>query len=417
MTILIVDDFANSRLVLQALLKSAGYTELLTVASAQDAFEQLGVDGTSPRQVEIDLILMDITMPEMDGIEACRRIKAVPHLRDLPIIMVTGLGEERFLDDAFAAGATDYMTKSVGKTELEARVRSALTLKQEMDARKLAYIELEKESMAKSQILSTVTHELKTPLTSIVGYTDRMLLRREAVGPLNDRQERYLASVQGEAYRLKTLIDDLLDISRMEANSLELKCEELAVQPEIDHAIHSVKDQFAEKQIHAKCKIPPGLGPIKADQLRLSQVIINLLTNAYKYSSQGAKVTVTAEELDGAVQIGVSDTGMGISKADQVQLFTKFFRADNTLTRRESGSGLGLFITRLLVEAQGGEIWVESEEGKGSTFSFTVPQAEEGPPQENSPAPQQSRQTFEAVPSLVPNTPVPEQTSAERVRR
>ena len=233
--------------------------------------------------------------------------------------------------------------------------------------------ELREESLAKSQILSTVTHELKTPLTSIVGYADRMLLRRDTVGPLNERQERYMENVQEEAHRLKTLIDDLLDTSRIESGSLELKLTELDVQREIEHAINSLRDQFAGKQIETQRNIPTDIVPVRADHLRLSQIIINLLTNAYKYSAEGTKVTIAAQQQGALVQIDVSDTGIGMSDADQARLFTKFFRADNTSTRRESGTGLGLFITRHLVEAQGGSIWVESQEGKGSTFSFTVP--------------------------------------------
>ena len=228
-------------------------------------------------------------------------------------------------------------------------------------------------SVAKSQILSTVTHELKTPLTSIVGYADRMLLRRDTVGSLNERQERYLGNIQEDAYRLKSLIDDLLDISRIEAGSLELQLTGLDAQQEIEQAIKSLRGQFAGKQIQTQCNIPTNIVLVRADHLRLSQIIINLLTNAYKYSPEGAIVTITAEQGGELVQIDVSDTGIGMSDADQARLFTKFFRADNTPTRRESGTGLGLFITRHLVEAHGGSIWVESQEGKGSTFSFTLP--------------------------------------------
>ena len=152
--------------------------------------------------------------------------------------------------------------------------------------------ELREESWAKSQILSTVTHELKTPLTSIVGYTDRLLRRRDTVGPLNERQERYLENIQGEAHRLKTLIDDLLDISRMEAGSLELSIKELDILPEVENAINSVRDQFASKNIETQVNIPSDTVPVKGDRFRLSQIIINLLTNAYKYSAEGTKVTI-----------------------------------------------------------------------------------------------------------------------------
>ena len=149
MSILIVDDSPHVRLVLEAYLKGAGYTELLTAASAQEAFQHLGMDDSNGVAPEVDLILMDIVMPEIDGVEACRRIKATPQLQDIPIIMVTARDEAKFLDEAFAAGAMDYITKSVNSVELLARVRSAWALKREMDRRKHSYInELEKKTRA-----------------------------------------------------------------------------------------------------------------------------------------------------------------------------------------------------------------------------------------------------------------------------
>ena len=235
--------------------------------------------------------------------------------------------------------------------------------------------ELRQESMARSLILSTASHELRTPLTSIIGYVDRLLGRRDAVGPLTERQERYLGNVQEESGRLKMLIDNLLDVSLMETGRLELTLTDLKVRPEIDHAIQCVRNQFRDKEIHAELNIPEDLGPLKADQGRLSQIIINLLSNAYKYSPQGGTVTINATESDGVVQIDFVDTGKGISKSDQALLFTKFFRVDNTLTHKEPGTGLGLFVTKQLVEAQGGSIWVTSEEGRGSSFSLILPSA------------------------------------------
>ena len=141
-SILIVDDSPSVHLLFGAYLRAAGYTDLLTAASAQDAFDHLGMDGLAGGEIGIDLILMDITMPEIDGIEACRRIKADTRLREIPIIVVTEIEEIKYLDEAFAAGALDYMTKSVTKLDLIARVRSALALKREADARGFAYVEL-----------------------------------------------------------------------------------------------------------------------------------------------------------------------------------------------------------------------------------------------------------------------------------
>ena len=375
MSILIVDDSQHCRLLLRAFLRAAGYMELPTAESADEAFQYLGMDGPAGAVPEVDLILMDITMPEIDGVEACRRIKATPLLHDIPVIMVTAHDEAKYLNEAFAAGAIDYITKPVYKVELLPRVRSALTLKQEMESRKRAYAELEQESQAKTQILTTVTHELRTPLTIITGYVDRLLMRQEKVGPLNERQQKYLEYVQESSSNLMALIDILLDVSRLEAGSLGLTITEIEVKPEIEQVIRSIQTQFPEKQIRVPLEIPTDLGALQADRLRFSQIVANLVSNAYKYSRSGSTMTIIARENNGLIQIDVSDTGMGISQDDQSRLFTKFFRADNSNTRKETGTGLGLYIAKLLVEAQEGQMWVESELGKGSTFSFTLPVA------------------------------------------
>ena len=385
MSVLIVDDSVDQRLLLKTVLSAAGYAELIMADSAGDAFKHLKMDEIQGVEVGIDLILLDITMPEMDGIEACRQIKAVRHVRDIPIVMVTAHTEVSELESAFAAGAIDYITKPINKVELLSRVRSALTLKQEMDSRRLAYVELaekneelEEESLAKTQILSTVTHELKTPLSSITGYIDRMLGQRERVGPLNKRQERYLETVQRNGRRLKVLIDDLLDVSRIESGSLELNLVELDVQAEIEEVVSSLQDQISGKRQHLVLNISTNLPRLKADELRFSQVLTNLLSNACKYSPEGGTTTIAVEEQDGLIRIDVSDTGVGISIADQSRLFSKFFRADNSSTSEVSGTGLGLFIAKSIIEAHGGQIQVRSDEGKGTTFSFTLPAADIG---------------------------------------
>ena len=168
------------------------------------------------------------------------------------------------------------------------------------------------------------------------------------------------------------MIDDLLDVSRIEAGNLELSFQNLEVLPEIEEVIQSLQIQINEKRTNVVLNIPSTPSYVKADRFRFSQVMTNLLSNACKYSPEEATVTITVKELAGRTQIDVSDTGIGISDANQPQLFSKFFRADNSWTREISGAGLGLFITKHLIENQGGEIWVESEEGKGSTFSFTL---------------------------------------------
>lgn len=326
-------------------------------------------EGLSRAAVEdFDIVLLDLSLPDSRGIPTF--LRAYEALTKVPIILLTGLDDEDIVMEAAQRGAQDYLVK--GKVTRELLVRS---IKYAIERHRLSE-ELKQESQAKSMVLSTATHELKTPLTSIVGYVDRILLSRDTVGPLNERQSRYLETVKKNAHRLKVLVDDLLDISRIEAGGLELNVAEVDVRQEVEEAFQNLQQEINEKGLTVVVKIPEGTCRVLADRLRFSQVIGNLVSNACKYSMEGSTVTVTSLELEKTVQIDVTDTGIGISQADQFQLFDKFFRADNTLTRKESGTGLGLYITKHLIEAHHGSIRVQSEPGKGTTFSLTWPKAE-----------------------------------------
>ena len=200
MSILVVDDMPDFRQIMQAVLENAGYNDVITAGSTQEAFAILGLADPTLPTPSVDVILLDIKMPEMDGVEACQRIKSESKLRDIPVIMVTGVAAEERLEQAFSAGATDYILKPTSPAKMIARIGSALELKQEMERRKSGHVsdleeknrelelekknqELEESSRAKTQILSTATHELKTPLTSIIGYLDIVLMRQHRVGP------------------------------------------------------------------------------------------------------------------------------------------------------------------------------------------------------------------------------------------
>ncbi|MBM3941531.1 MAG: cell wall metabolism sensor histidine kinase WalK [SAR202 cluster bacterium] len=204
---------------------------------------------------------------------------------------------------------------------------------------------------------------------------DRLLHQQSTVGALNERQLRYLETVQKNSYRLKVLLNDLLDVSRIEAGSLELKLEAVDVGREVEEVVTSMQTQIRQKQTQVSADIPVGKYLVRGDRLRFSQVITNLLSNAVKYSPAGAAVTLSASHADGNVEVRVADAGIGISADNQARLFTKFFRVDNTSTRQESGTGLGLYITKHLVEAHGGAIQVESQEGKGTSMRLLWPQA------------------------------------------
>jgi len=192
-------------------------------------------------------------------------------------------------------------------------------------------------------------------------------------GEINETQRGFLGIVQSNTDRLVGLINDLLDISRIEAGRLELNITTVPLDPVIREVAASLRNQIEEKKLSLELALPQEPIQVRADRARITQVLTNLLSNAYKFTPEGGKISVSAEVTNGQVQVDVADTGTGISAQDQKKLFTKFFRVDSSTTREIGGTGLGLTIAKSIVEMHGGKIWVESKPGKGSTFSFTLP--------------------------------------------
>jgi PAS domain S-box-containing protein len=226
----------------------------------------------------------------------------------------------------------------------------------------------------KSEFVSLVSHELRTPLTSIKGYVD--LLLAGDVGDLTVEQQEFLTIVQRNADREVTLVNDLLDLSRLEAGELDLPVASVALAPLLRHVVASLLPSCnARRQqvtLEASAELPPVLG--NAD--RLMQIFMNLVSNAHKYTPDGGQITISASVTERTVQVAVTDTGIGLSEQEQAQLFTKFFRAKHPVAQEAGGTGLGLVITRMLVERQGGELQVESSPNHGSTFSVRLPRAD-----------------------------------------
>ncbi len=223
----------------------------------------------------------------------------------------------------------------------------------------------------KSDFISMVSHELRTPLTSIKGYVD-LILEGDA-GEINDVQREFLEIVKQNGDRLVGLINDLLDLSRIESGRVQLRKDPVDLDEAIDHAVDTAKTLIEAKKQTLSVTKPDRLPIIIGDADRIIQVLMNLISNAVKYTPDEGRIALKVEADDKFVTVSVSDTGIGISLADQAKLFEKFFRVDNSLTREVGGTGLGLSIVKTLVEAHGGRIWVESELGKGSTFAFTLP--------------------------------------------
>ena len=239
-----------------------------------------------------------------------------------------------------------------------------------------ANAELRRLDEMKSQFISVATHELRGPLTAIRGYLEMLL--DEEFGPLTDDQHQSLEVVQKSAGHLRTLTNKLLDVTRIEAERVELVLQPMDLPALVEAVAAEFGPQLEAKAQHLTLRAPPGLPPALCDETRAAQVVRNLLSNASKYTPQGGLITVSVAptEEKGFLQISVADNGVGIPAEDQPKLFDRFFRAKSAVLTRASGAGLGLYITRSLVELHGGRIWFESEPGKGSTFYVTFPIAD-----------------------------------------
>jgi signal transduction histidine kinase len=238
---------------------------------------------------------------------------------------------------------------------------------------------------AKREFISTVSHELRTPLTSVKGYVDLLMLG--TAGQINDMQKNFLQVVKSNADRLNALVEDLLEILRLENGKVSLNIKTINIADLINDIVASLRTETERKRMQLTIDIQPTLPAIEADNKRIGQVLTNLISNAHKYTREQGQITVRAFQTGDLVQVDVVDTGVGIPPDELPKMFSRFFRANNALKDEVGGTGLGLSIAKSFVELHGGDMWVTSELDVGSTFSFTLPIEYRRPPRDEDSTP------------------------------
>ena len=241
------------------------------------------------------------------------------------------------------------------------------------DELRRVYGELETASRHKSEFLANMSHELRTPLNAIIGFSQ--VLRQGLFGDVNEKQREYLEDILSSGNHLLSLINDVLDLSKVEAGQVELELADFSLREALERGIVMVRERATRNGVQVTLDLAPDLDLVRGDERRMRQVVFNLLSNAVKFTPAGGSVDVATARVDGEVVVSVTDTGPGIAPADRERIFEEFQQTEVGVNQRE-GTGLGLALSKRLVELHGGRIWVESEAGRGSRFVFAMPLAE-----------------------------------------
>jgi signal transduction histidine kinase/BarA-like signal transduction histidine kinase len=368
-SLLVVEDHPTNRELLVRRLRTAGYA----VSEAADGQEALDL-------VELhtfDLILLDVMMPRLDGNEVLRRLRQRWSAAELPVIMVSARGAHQEVVQALADGANDYIVKPSDFRVALARIQTHLRISSMENALRAARDDALAASKEKSDFLARISHDIRTPMNAIVGVGD--LLRETE---MDDEQERYVQVLRSASHTLLGLINDVLDLSKIESGQLSLERIEIEIR-ELVEDVRDIVGLAADQRTITLCTEVDDNVPqhVRGDPNRLRQVLINLLSNAVKFTDTGGRVQLTvSRDSDNPrrLRFRVADNGRGIEADKLDTIFQSFVQGDVATARVYGGTGLGLAICRGLVTKMDGEIWVESELGFGSTFFFTARLPETG---------------------------------------
>ena len=378
--ILVVDDEKEIRDFLKKALSRVGGFHVDLAETGEEALKKI-------EKETFDLVLTDLKMPRIDGLQLITEIaRSKP---ETLTVLMTGHGTIDSAVEAMKQGASDYLTKPLDLDETIIRIRKVLEdrqrfikLKEFADQLERANQELRRIDAIKSEFVSVASHELRTPLAAIKNAVQ--LILKGKTGEINKNQEKFLSMAERNINRLTNILNDLLNLSRIESGKIELKFKNLALKEVIELTASSLRPQADTKSIQIEVDVFEPLPGVYGDPEKIEQILTNLIGNSMKFTPDGGKILITAKPFShdrkggygDRVAISVKDTGIGIPPEHLEAIFEKFHQVEGSLHRSVSGTGLGLAITKGLVEAHQGKIWVESEVGNGSTFTFTLPLSE-----------------------------------------
>ncbi|MDP6115289.1 MAG: hybrid sensor histidine kinase/response regulator [Planctomycetota bacterium] len=369
--ILVVDDEEANRELLQVWLEEAGY-QVAHAPTGAGALEFI-------QKNSVDLVLLDVMMPEMNGYEVCKEIKSSEGLGFIPVVLVTVLRDVTSRIQANESHADDFLSKPVHHKELMTRVSSLLRLKQTHEQLVLAnrQVSLQNKEMhdlqtMKEELAQLLVHDLQNPLATISGYIEALFQGKER---LTSMQRQFLMGALDGCRELREMVLNLLDISVIEASHLELETEYLALHDLADKVARTSIAPISDATLNFKNELSDELY-VYADKHLVKRVFSNLIGNAVRFSPDGGTIRATAEIQKDSVICSVVDDGPGVPKEYHKKIFEKFVRLDWKKVKGRSGRGLGLAFCKLAVEAHGGQIWVDPAEKSGSQFCFSLPVSE-----------------------------------------
>lgn len=380
-SILIVDDQDSNVTLLEQMLRGAGY---VSVASTRNPHEVCELH----RQNRYSLILLDLLMPGLDGFQVMEGLKEIETDGYLPVLVITAQPDHKLR--ALKAGAKDFVSKPFDLAEILLRVHNMIEVRllHQEAARRTEQAEMQSEALKESlkkvgdlnaeiqKFYHTLSHELKTPLTSAREFVS--IVMDGLAGPLNETQLEYLGIAKESCDQLRLYINDLLDVTRLETGKMSIEFQTLPLAALMERVVEMLAPAAVGKGVSLSCDCQPDLPPVPIDKQRIQQVLTNLTANAIKFTPAGGHIRLSLSETPTdptCLQVAVHDTGPGIPKDQFDVIFDRLYQANHNdqPVESRSGLGLGLYICRELVGLHGGRIWVESEIGKGSTFSFVIP--------------------------------------------